>query len=277
VNQVPLADQKPIHAVGEVARDLRHPRAVRLPHHPADLHAPGLEVDHEQHQVANEPGQREHLDREEVRGGDRAQVRAEKGLPHPLAARGCWLEAVPKQDPLDGVAADLMAEVTQRPDQPRVPPGRVLCRHLDDELFHLDGDGRTPGPAARRAVVLAGDQLAVPAQDRVGRDKDRKTRPVDDDRRPGLDGQPSPLVVGEAQPPSAKLLTQDSVLLAQEVDDLQLAGVDPARHRDDQKSHSLGAHRATMVSPDRRSRWACGEQRQHSEICDVSRRLTFGT
>ena len=43
---------------------------------------------------------------------------------------------------------------------------------------------------------------------------------------PALDGQPSPLVVGEAQPPFAKLLTQDSVLLAQEVDDLQLAGVD---------------------------------------------------
>jgi hypothetical protein len=50
----------------------------------------------------------------------------------------------------------------------------VRRRHLDDELFHLDGDSRTPGPAARRAIVLAGDQLAVPAQDRVGRDKPRE-------------------------------------------------------------------------------------------------------
>jgi hypothetical protein len=38
---------------------------VRPPHHAADLHPPGLEVDHEQHQVANEPSEREHLDREE--------------------------------------------------------------------------------------------------------------------------------------------------------------------------------------------------------------------
>jgi hypothetical protein len=31
VKQVPLADQKSVHAVGEVARDLRHPRAVGPP------------------------------------------------------------------------------------------------------------------------------------------------------------------------------------------------------------------------------------------------------
>jgi hypothetical protein len=24
------------------------------------------------------------------------------------------------------------------------PPGRILRRHPDDELFHIDGDGRTP-------------------------------------------------------------------------------------------------------------------------------------
>jgi hypothetical protein len=57
-----------------------------------------------------------------VRGGDRTQMRAEERLPpQPLAARGCWLEAVPKEDPHYGVAAHLMAEVTQRADQPRVP------------------------------------------------------------------------------------------------------------------------------------------------------------
>ena len=33
VKQAPLADRKPVHTVGEAACDLRHPRAVRLPHH----------------------------------------------------------------------------------------------------------------------------------------------------------------------------------------------------------------------------------------------------
>src|SRR5579872_3005395 len=35
VKQVPLADQKSVDTVGEVACDLRHPPAVRLPHHAA--------------------------------------------------------------------------------------------------------------------------------------------------------------------------------------------------------------------------------------------------
>jgi hypothetical protein len=44
------------------------------------------------------------------------------------------------------------------------------------------------------------------------------------------------------------LLAEDAVLLAQEVDDLELAGVDPARHPEDQEPHSLGAHRGDMVA-----------------------------
>lgn len=45
--------------------------------------------------------------------------------------------------------------------------GRVLRRHPDHDLLHVDGDGRAD---ACRAVVFAGNQLAVPAQDCVGRD-----------------------------------------------------------------------------------------------------------
>ena len=95
-----------------VARDLRYPCAIWLPDHAADLHPPGLEVDHEQQEVANESSEREHLEREEVRRGDRTQVRAKERLPrHPLAACRCRLKAVPPKDPLDRVAADLVTEV----------------------------------------------------------------------------------------------------------------------------------------------------------------------
>jgi hypothetical protein len=47
---------------------------------------------------------------------------------------------------------------------------------------------------------------------------------------------------------SAELLAEDAVLLAQEVDDLELAEVDPARHPENQESHSLGTHRSDRVA-----------------------------
>jgi hypothetical protein len=45
-----------------------------------------------------------------------------------------------------------------------------------------------------------------PAQDRVGRDQARELAEPATADDPALDGQASPLVVGEAQPPSAELL-----------------------------------------------------------------------
>jgi hypothetical protein len=44
------------------------------------------------------------------------------------------------------------------------------------------------------------------------------------------------------------LLAEYVILLAQEVDDLELTVVDPARHPADQEPRSFGAHRGTMVA-----------------------------
>lgn len=131
---------------------------------------------------------------------------------HALAPRACWLEPVAPQDPLDRVAADLVAEVVQRTDQPRVTPGGILRCHPDGELFHVSGHGRTPGPTARRAVGLAGDQLAVPAQDRLGRDQASELAQPATTDDPALDGQASPLVIGERRrrPPSCARRTRFS-------------------------------------------------------------------
>jgi hypothetical protein len=71
------------------------------------------------------------------------------------------------------------------------------------------------------------------------------TRPASrrsgDDHDPALYGQASSLVIVEGQAPPTVLLAKDAVLLAQEVDDLELAGVDPAGHPHDQKPHGIGA------------------------------------
>jgi hypothetical protein len=44
------------------------------------------------------------------------------------------------------------------------------------------------------------------------------------------------------------LLAEHAVLIVQEVDDLELAGVDPARHPQDQEPRSLATHRGDMVA-----------------------------
>src|SRR5262245_31090555 len=54
--------------------------------------------------------------------------------------------------------------------------------------------------------------------------------------------------VVEVEPSAQAPLAEDAVLLVQEVDDLKLAGVDPARHSEDSEPHSLGIHRSDMVA-----------------------------
>src|SRR5580700_7900556 len=94
-DQVPEARQRARRGVGEVAGDLRHPSAVGRAGNAGDVNAPGLEVDDEQHEVAYEAPAREHLRAEEVRRGDGAPMRLEKGLPghRPSSARS-GLDAV---------------------------------------------------------------------------------------------------------------------------------------------------------------------------------------
>jgi len=52
----------------------------------------------------------------------------------------------------------------------------------------------------------------------------------------------SPLIIGEPRAPLAELLVKNAVLLPREVDDLKLAGVEPAPHPQNQEPHSLGTH-----------------------------------
>ena len=68
VNQRAGAAQAAIDRVRHIAGHLLHPRAVRLRMDPGDGHAAGLQRDHEEDQVPLEPGQREHLDGEQIAG-----------------------------------------------------------------------------------------------------------------------------------------------------------------------------------------------------------------
>ena len=71
------------------------------------------------------------------------------------------------QDPLHRGAADIVAEIAQRSSNPGVAPPRVLGGEPDDELSHLGRRGPTARAATVGAVDLPGNELAVPAEDRV--------------------------------------------------------------------------------------------------------------
>ena len=58
--------EEAVAGVGQVSRDLRHPRLVRLTRDPGDLHGAGLELHDEEDDVPDQSGHGQHLDGEEV-------------------------------------------------------------------------------------------------------------------------------------------------------------------------------------------------------------------
>src|ERR1700704_6090636 len=84
-----------------------------------------------------------------------------------LALRGGW-QSVALQDIADGLIADLVSQIGQRPRNSVITPVTVLLGHANDQLLNLSLDLRPAGaPTSLRAVKLAGDKLAVPSQDGV--------------------------------------------------------------------------------------------------------------
>jgi hypothetical protein len=63
-----------------------------------------------------------------------------------------------------------VAEVAERAANVRVAPARAIGRELNDQALERHHGRRATSTASSTAVVLLGDELAVPAQGRVGRD-----------------------------------------------------------------------------------------------------------
>ena len=72
------AAEEPVVGIGQVPRDLFHPRLGRLTRDARDLHCACLQPHHEKDEVADESTERQHLDREEVGRGERVPVSGEK-------------------------------------------------------------------------------------------------------------------------------------------------------------------------------------------------------
>jgi hypothetical protein len=127
-----------------------------------------------------------------------------------------------------------MTQILQGALDAGVAPARVLGCHPHDEAANLqDHAGASRSTLGVRP--LPGDELAVPTENRVGRDNRRHLHEQATTEPRAQDSQAPPLVIGEAHALVAQLRFQDAVFFAQVLDDLVLLAFEPTdESRDEQ-------------------------------------------
>ncbi|MBC7974970.1 MAG: hypothetical protein H7138_08295 [Myxococcales bacterium] len=158
------------------------------------------------------------------------------------AALGSGIQAILEEDALDRVSPELVAEVAERATDPRVAPARVLGGELNDQALQRRGGAGAAALSFSGAVVFLGDELAVPAQDGVGRDQSGELFQRTSADEAALRAEPPALGIGEAQAPPSELLAQDAVLVLEVRDDLGLVAVHPAREHHEQELQRCDRH-----------------------------------
>jgi hypothetical protein len=250
-DEVMVASERPGHGVGEIASDLRHPSAVGVGGDAGDVNASGLEVDDEQHEVAYEAPAREHLHAEEVRRSDGTPVRLEKRLPrHRPSPERSWLDAMLREDALNGGPSKVEAQVLECPAKPRVAPRRILARHRQQLPDRVTSTGWTARTAAgTTAVVLRSDLLAVPPKDGLWRRERRHLGQQLSAEGLSLLGEQPALGIGEAKTLVPEPAAQHAVLGAQVLDRFALPATDPAGDQQNEKlKRSGGCHRRQTIT-----------------------------
>jgi hypothetical protein len=122
------------------------------------------------------------------------------------------------QDPPDGRGSHLNGELADLALDPWVPPSRILPSQPHDEGSDLRIDGWSAGPAVR-VGPLPLDQLAVPAEQSLRRDQER--RPAFAGEGPGQSGKHGPVEGPEPRP--TDLPSQDRQLVTKD-QDLEVLG-----------------------------------------------------
>src|SRR4030095_6661310 len=109
------------------------------------------------------------------------------------------LNAVILEDRFECVARDVVTEALQPAADACVAPRRIFDRHANHDRGDIRGRGRATGSPFLRTVVLRGDQLPIPPPDGVGCHDTSDGRELPTAEGPALYGQPTSLVVREAQ------------------------------------------------------------------------------
>ena len=95
--------------------------------------------------------------------GNAAPVNLQEGLPGHPTGWG-WLDSFFREDSLDGVSTNLVAEVAQVAADPGVAPARILLRHPNDELLDAPRGPRATRFRYQRSKVSGVTIGPIPAK-----------------------------------------------------------------------------------------------------------------
>ena len=143
-----------------------------------------------------------------------------------------------------------MPDDLQRALHPCVAPCRILIGHAHHELPDLLEHA---GPSARvpRKGPLPGHQLAMPAENRVGRDEARQAAQASPSQSVAQHGEPASLVIVEAERAASDLGAEGPVLFEQIGDSVRFAVVEPRGEGEEEKAHGRRVNHGGQHSPER--------------------------
>ena len=220
--QVPRAKQEAVEWIGHVARDLFHPSFIWVRCATSEMHTAGRDFHDEEQIQGDQPTPGPHLDGGEVDGAEYLPMSLDECLPSGLSlALRSRFNPMCFEDVSDRPVGDLVAQVGQGAFDAIVTPGRILAGHAENEFDDFSRGARPPDLLAAMAVVpFQRDELTVPTEDRVwGGDRpDLAERLAAEDL--ALDGQATPLVIGEPNALLAVRFLEDLVLGPKVFDEL---------------------------------------------------------
>jgi hypothetical protein len=128
----------------------------------SDIHPAALEMDEKQHVVGHQPAQRQHLRGEEIGPCQQRQMDPNEGPPG-CRALALWRgrQSVASQDIADGLIADLVSQIGQRPIEAMEAAFCVemledaMVRHGKPEIFNTDQGSQFTGSAVTGVLATA--------------------------------------------------------------------------------------------------------------------------
>jgi hypothetical protein len=133
---------------------------------------------------------------------------------------------VPFEDFRDRRSRDPVPQVAQRALDSCVAPSGILLGHPDRQVLNLLQNAGTSHTASR-VRPLARDQLAMPPQNRIGRDDRRHLPQHAPPETVALGCQPPPLIRAQPETTPTHLRLQDLVLSSEVVNDVKLPPIHP--------------------------------------------------
>src|SRR4051812_47406549 len=170
MDQKTLVVKDSIYRIRCSAADLAHPQPVRSRSNASNLYSSCFQIDEEQDEKTAQSSPCPDFDGEEVRRNDQVPMTLEELHPGRFSiSLGCRFDTVPSEDSSDRTPSALMPQVGQRTLQPTVAPIPIFLCHTDHQGCYIVLFQRPTGFAVCAPVVLLGNELSVPSQQRCWR------------------------------------------------------------------------------------------------------------